>query len=49
MRHTTLTMMNHYASLNVKELQQSHDLYSPPRTKDIGNDRESSGADYWDI
>jgi integrase/recombinase XerD len=49
MGHTTLTMTNHYASLNVKQLQQSHDLYSPLRAKDMGNDRESSGAGYWDI
>jgi hypothetical protein len=34
--HTTLTMTNHYASLNVKQLQQSHDLYSPLRAKDTG-------------
>lgn len=49
MGHTTLTMTNHYASLNVKQLQQSHDLYSPLRAKDAGNDRESSGSGYWDI
>jgi hypothetical protein len=47
--HTTLTMPNHYASLNVKQLQQSHDLYSPLRAKETGSERESSGAGYWDI
>jgi integrase len=46
MGHTTLTMTNHYASLSVK---QSHDLYSPLRAKDAGNDRESSATGYWDI
>jgi site-specific recombinase XerD len=49
MGHTTLTMTNHYASLNVKQLQQSHDQYSPLRAKDAGNDRDSSGTGYWDI
>jgi hypothetical protein len=49
MGHTTLTMTNHYASLNVKQLEQSHDLYSPLRAKDTGIDRESSGNGYWDI
>ena len=49
MGHTTLTMTNHYASLNVKQLQQSHDLYSPLRAKDTGNERESSSTGYWDI
>src|SRR6266480_2797018 len=49
MGHTTLTMTNHYASLNVKQLQQSHDLYSPLRAKDTGNERESSGSGYWDV
>src|SRR6266481_6043601 len=49
MGHTTLTMTNHYASLNVKQLQQSHNLYSPLRAKDAGNERESSGTGYWDI
>jgi len=49
MGHTTLTMTNHYASLNVKQLQQSHDLYSPLRAKDAGSGRESSGSGYWDI
>lgn len=44
-----LTMTNHYASLNVKQLQQSHDLHSPMRTKDVGNDRESSDSGYWDV
>ncbi|GAC1568738.1 MAG: hypothetical protein NVS3B14_18980 [Ktedonobacteraceae bacterium] len=49
MGHTTLTLTNHYASLNVKQLQQSHDLDSPLRAKETGNDRESSGTGYWDI
>ena len=49
MGHTTLTMTNHYASLNVKQSQQSHDLYSPLRAKDAGSERESSGTGYWDI
>jgi integrase/recombinase XerD len=49
MGHTTLTMTNRYASLNVKQLQQSHDLYSPLRAKDTGSDRESSGTGYWDV
>jgi site-specific recombinase XerD len=49
MGHTTLTMTNHYVSLNVKQLQQSHDLYSPLRAKDVGGDKESSGSGYWDM
>lgn len=50
MGHTILTMTkNHYTSLNVKQLQQSHDLYSPLRAKDMGNERVSSGTGYWDI
>ena len=49
MRHTMLTMTNHYASLNVKQLQQSHDLYSPLRAKDTRNEWESSGNGYWDV
>ncbi len=49
MGHTTLTMTNHYASLNVKQLQQSHDLYSPLRAKETGSEGESSGTGYWDI
>ena len=49
MGHTTLTMTNHYASLNVKQLQQSHNLYSPLRAKDAGSERESSGTGYWDM
>ncbi|MFL5654717.1 MAG: tyrosine-type recombinase/integrase [Ktedonobacteraceae bacterium] len=48
MGHTTLTMTNHYASLNVKQLQQSYDLYLPLRAKDTGSERESSGTSYWD-
>ncbi len=46
---TTLTMTNHYASLNVKQLQQSHDLYSLLRAKETGSERESAGSGYWDI
>jgi hypothetical protein len=42
-------MTNHYASLNVKQLQQSHDKYSPLRARDIENDKDSSGTGYWDI
>jgi hypothetical protein len=49
MGHTMLTMTNHYASLNVRQLQQSHDLYSPLRAKETGSERESSGSGYWDI
>jgi hypothetical protein len=39
MGHTTLTITNHYALLNVKQLQQSHDLYSLLRAKDMGMKR----------
>jgi len=49
MGHTTLTMTNHYASLNVKQSQQSHNLYSPLRAKETGSERESAGSGYWDI
>jgi hypothetical protein len=49
MGNTTLTLTNHYASINVKQLQQSHDLYSPLRAKDTGRERESSGTGYRDI
>jgi integrase len=49
MGHTTLTMTNHCASLNAKQLQHPHDFYSPLRAKDAGSERESSGSGYWDI
>jgi len=42
-------LTNHYASLNVKQVQQSHDLYSPLRVKDTGSERESSGTGYWEM
>jgi hypothetical protein len=32
----------------VKQLQQSHDLYSPLRAKETGSERESAGSGYWD-
>jgi len=42
-------MTNQYASLNVKQLQQSYDLYSPLRAKETENERESSGTGNWDV
>jgi site-specific recombinase XerD len=34
MGHTTLTMTNHYASLTVEHLRQSHEKYSPLRARE---------------
>jgi site-specific recombinase XerD len=47
MGHTTLTMTNHYASLTVEHLRQSHEKYSPLRAKDVLGD-EDIGGNYWD-
>jgi len=38
MGHTSLTMTNHYASLTVEHLRQSHEKYSPLRAKDVLGD-----------
>jgi len=48
MGHTTLTMTNHYASLTVEHLRQSHAKYSPLRAKDVLGD-EDIGGNYWDM
>ena len=34
MGHTTLAMTNHYASLNIQQLQKSHEQHSPLRAKE---------------
>lgn len=44
--HTTLTMMNHYASLTVQHLQKSHKKYSPMRAEK-GSSEEAFGEGYW--
>jgi site-specific recombinase XerD len=35
MGHTTLAMINHYASLTVDHLRSSHEKFSPLRAKDV--------------
>lgn len=47
MGHTTLTMTNHYASLNVEHLRKSHEMYSPLRVKSV-SETMSMGTGYWD-
>ena len=47
MGHTTLTMTNHYASLTVEHLRQSHEEYSPLRAKDKLKDGQKRNG-YWD-
>lgn len=46
MGHTTLTMTNHYASLNVQQLQKSHEKYSPLRAEKSSSE-EAYGSGYW--
>jgi len=46
MGHTTLAMTNHYASLTVEHLRQSHEKFSPLRAKDVLGD-EDMGGNYW--
>lgn len=46
MGHTTLAMTNHYASLTVEHLRQSHEKFSPLRAKDALGD-EDLGGNYW--
>jgi site-specific recombinase XerD len=48
MGHKTLTMTNRYASLSVKQLQQSHDMHSPLRVKNVIGS-EALGTGYWDV
>jgi integrase/recombinase XerD len=47
MGHRTLRMTNHYASMNVEQLQRSHEQFSPLRAKDSGNS-QGFGKGYWD-
>lgn len=47
MGHTTLAMTNHYASLNIQQLQKSHEKYSPLRTEK-GSSGEVFGTGYWE-
>lgn len=49
MGHSTLTMTNHYASLNTEHLQKSHDIHSPLRVKGTGDNQEVFGSGYWDV
>jgi integrase/recombinase XerD len=47
MGHTTLTMTNRYASPTIGQLQQSHELFSPLRAKNV-MDPQRSTSGYWD-
>lgn len=49
MGHTTLTMTNHYASLNIQHLKRSHDAYSPLRAKQESVNRQGIGTGYWEM
>lgn len=49
MGHTTLTMTNHYASLDIQHLKRSHDAYSPLRAKQESVNRQGIGTGYWEI
>jgi site-specific recombinase XerD len=46
MGHATLAMTNHYASLNIQQLQKSHEKYSPLRAEKGGTE-ETFGEGYW--
>ena len=46
MGHTTLAMTNHYASLNIQQLQKSHEKYSPWRVEK-GVSEDPFGEGYW--
>jgi site-specific recombinase XerD len=48
MGHTTLTMTNHYASLNIQHLKRSHDAYSPLRVRQESVNRQGIGTGYWE-
>ncbi len=48
MGHTTLTMTNHYASLDIQHLKRSHDAYSPLRVKQESVNRQGIGTGYWE-
>jgi hypothetical protein len=48
MGHTTLTMTNHYASLDIQYLKRSHDAYSPLRVKQESVNRQGIGTGYWE-
>lgn len=48
MGHTTLTMTNEYASLDVQHLKRSHEMYSPLRAKQGGADKSGLGTGYWE-
>jgi hypothetical protein len=48
MGHKTLTMTNRYTSLSVEQLQQSHDMHSPLRVKNVIGS-EALGTGYWDV
>lgn len=47
MGHTTLTMMNHYASLTTQHLKRSHERHLPLRA-DAGGSSEVLGQGYWE-
>jgi site-specific recombinase XerD len=46
MGHTTLAMTNHYASLTVEHLRESHEKFSPLHAKDVLGD-DDIGNNYW--
>lgn len=48
MGHTSLTMTNHYASLNIQQLKRSHDMYSPLRVKQDAASKQGLGTGYWE-
>ena len=47
MRHKTLKMTNHYASLSIRQLRKSHEKFSPWTDGDDGQDRPY-GSGYWE-
>lgn len=47
MRHKTLKMTNHYASLSIRQLRKSHEKYSPWTEEENGQDRPY-GSGYWE-
>ena len=48
MGHTTLTMTNHYASLDIHQLKRSHEAYSPLRAKQDSVNGYGVGRGYWE-
>jgi hypothetical protein len=50
MGHRTLNMTNEYASLNVEQIQETHDQHSPLRyTGSRSTDFDGLGTGYWEV